>query len=170
MIGLQRANAQRLPLASASADVVFMLDVVEHLNPAELQATLDEAWRVLKPGGRLVVHTMPNLWYYRWGYPLYRGLQGLRGQRLPADPRQRWSYSHVHVNEQTPPRLVRTLRGSRFQTRVWLASTVDYNYEPNRLVRWGMGFLTRAWPFRYIFCNDIFAIGVKDGSSANGRE
>jgi hypothetical protein len=67
----------------------------------------------------------------------------------------------VHVNEQTPSRLKQALEESGFQARVWLASTVDYSYEPNRFVRWGMGFLTRAWPLRFIFCNDIFAIGEK---------
>ena len=103
-----------------------MLDVVEHLHPHELARVLDEVHRVLRPGGQLIAHTMPNLWYYRWGYPLYRVVQRLRGQHLPTNPRERWSYSEVHVNEQTPLSLYRVLRQSNFATRFWLRSTQTY--------------------------------------------
>lgn len=160
-IGLQQAEAANLPFSNESADVIFMLDVVEHLLPAELNQALSEIWRVLKPGGRVVIHTMPNLWYYRIGYPIYCFMQALRGERLPADPRQRWEYSHVHVNEQTPGELKTVLRDNRFETRVWLQSTVSYEYEKNIFIRRIMEFVTRTPPFRTVFCNDIFAIGVK---------
>jgi ubiquinone/menaquinone biosynthesis C-methylase UbiE len=160
-IGLQQAEAAYLPFSNESADVIFMLDVVEHLLPAELSQALTEVWRVLRPGGRVVIHTMPNLWYYRIGYPIYRFMQAIRGEKLPADPRQRWEYSHVHVNEQTPGNLKSALRDSRFETRVWLQSTVSYEYEKNYFIRRGMEFVTRTPPFRTVFCNDIFAIGVK---------
>jgi ubiquinone/menaquinone biosynthesis C-methylase UbiE len=161
-LGIQQADARRLPLEDDWADVIFMLDVVEHLLPDELETSLREARRVLKPGGKLIIHTMPNLWYYWFGYPLYRFVQRLRGEQLPSNPRERWTYSHVHVNEQTPPALKRVLESSPFKTRVWLRSTVNYDYEGNRWVRNSMQFLTRAYPFRLIFCNDIFAVGIKD--------
>jgi ubiquinone/menaquinone biosynthesis C-methylase UbiE len=160
-IGLQQADAKNLPFSGDSADIVFMLDIVEHLLPDELYRALGEVWRILKPGGQVIIHTMPNLWYYRIGYPLYRFMQVLRGERLPADPRQRWDYSHVHVNEQTPSKLRSSLLAHNFETQVWLQSTVSYKYESNDFVRYGMEFVTNTAPFRSIFCNDIFAIGLK---------
>lgn len=160
-IRLLRANARQLPFEEATADRIFMLDVVEHLYPHELEEALQEAYRVLRPTGRLIVHTMPNLWYYRFGYPLYRAVQRLRGERLPANPRARWDYSHVHVNEQTPTTLHRALRAAGLETRVWLQSTQQYEYEANPIVRAGMQALTRIYPFRWIFCNDIFAVGTR---------
>ena len=162
MIGIQQANAQHLPFMNDSADVVFMLDLVEHLLPEELKRALVETFRILKPGGRLIIHTMPNLWYYHFGYPVYRFIQSLRGEELPEDPRKRWSYSHVHVNEQTPRTLKKALIASGFQTKVWLQSTVSYEYEKNLIVRRGMEFLTTVPPLRTIFCNDIFAVGIKN--------
>ena len=158
---IQQSDARRIPLESSTIDRVFMLDVVEHLYPEELDEALGGAFRILKPGGLLIVHTIPNLWYYHFGYPVYRHFQALRGIKLPTDPRKRWAYNHVHVNEQTPVRLKKTLNKSGFKTRVFLKSTQRFNNETNNLVRWGMNFLTWVYPLRWIFCDDIFAIGVK---------
>jgi SAM-dependent methyltransferase len=53
-----------LPLASESADVVIMSELIEHLVDTDL--ALEQAWRILKPGGSLLLST-PNLaaWYNR---------------------------------------------------------------------------------------------------------
>lgn len=160
-ISIMRSNARSLPFPDNSMDVVFMLDVVEHLYPKELTETFTDIWRVLRPGGQLVIHTMPNLWYYHYGYPIYRVVQRLRREQLPPDPRFRWDYHEVHVNEQTPTTLHHALATCGYQAKVWLRTTQDYSYEPNPVVRWGMKFLTKVYPFRWIFCNDIFAIGCK---------
>ena len=56
------ADAARLPVATASVDVVTLLDVLEHL-PAPERA-LAEAARVLRTGGRCLIH-VPFL------YPLH---------------------------------------------------------------------------------------------------
>jgi SAM-dependent methyltransferase len=53
-----------LPLRTGTADVVIMSELIEHL--VDTDSALDEAWRVLKPGGTLLLST-PNLaaWYNR---------------------------------------------------------------------------------------------------------
>jgi SAM-dependent methyltransferase len=53
-----------LPIASGSADVVIMSELIEHL--VDPDSALEEAWRVLKPGGTLLLST-PNraAWYNR---------------------------------------------------------------------------------------------------------
>lgn len=45
--------------ADASLDVVIAFDVIEHFTKAELIPLVDEVYRVLKPGGRWIVHA-PN--------------------------------------------------------------------------------------------------------------
>jgi len=53
-----------LPLRTGTADVVIMSEIIEHL--VDTDSALDEALRVLKPGGSLLLST-PNLaaWYNR---------------------------------------------------------------------------------------------------------
>lgn len=57
-------NNGELPLASSSVDVVIMGELIEHL--VDPDNALDEAWRILVPGGTLLLST-PNLaaWYNR---------------------------------------------------------------------------------------------------------
>jgi SAM-dependent methyltransferase len=160
-MGVQQATAFQLPFPTDAVDVVFMIDVVEHLTQAQLTGALGEIRRILKPGGRLVVHTAPNTWYYRFGYPFFRLVQRIRGLPQPPDPRDRWEFSHVHINEQNPILLHKNLSSSGYKTRVWLLTPHTYDYESSLLMRIGMRFLTHVYPFRWVFCNDLFAIGIK---------
>lgn len=54
-------HASQLPtsLPANHFDVVFLFEVVEHLNDAYLEGTLKEVHRVLKPGGQVII-TTPN--------------------------------------------------------------------------------------------------------------
>ena len=160
-LAFQQADACKLPFPARKFDTVFMLDVVEHLHPDGLHAALNEAWRTLKFGGRLIIHTMPNLWYYRCGYALFRLVQRIRGQTLPKEPGSRWDFAHLHVNEQQPLKLRKALLLSNFQPKIWLESTQNFQHESNSLIRAFMRGLTRIPPFKWIFCNDIFAVGTK---------
>ena len=158
---LHLGNAQHLPYPDDCFDRVFMLDVIEHLYPAELREAFRESHRVLRLGGQLIIHTMPNTWYYKFGYPLFRWFQRLRGKRLPIDPRDRWGYKHVHVNEQNLVSLYCELKAVGFKARVWLEPMQFYNEEHNRFVRFAMRALATLYPFRFIFCNDLLAVAVK---------
>jgi len=161
---LHLGNAQHLPYPDDCFDRVFMLDVIEHLYPAELHRVLVEVRRVLRVQGRLIVHTMPNTWYYQFGYPLFRWVQQLRGKKLPADPRDRWGYKQVHVNEQNLILLQRELQAAGFKAKVWLAPIQSYLEEPKRFIRFVMCALATLYPFRFVFCNDLFAVATKEFS------
>ena len=158
--GVAQANVQHLPLTDASFDLAFALDLVEHLYPQELEAMFREAHRVLAPGGRLIVHTMPNIWYYRYGYPPFRLIQHLRGIRLPRDPRDRWR--RVHVNEQSIVTLAQSLKKAGFDARVRLHNTQDFSREGSPVARALYGLLATVYPFAWVFCNDLFAVATKE--------
>jgi ubiquinone/menaquinone biosynthesis C-methylase UbiE len=56
-VSLQRGNAEALPFATASFDVVYGSSVLHHLD---LDRALQEVFRVLRPGGRCVF-AEPNI-------------------------------------------------------------------------------------------------------------
>ncbi|MBN1260925.1 MAG: methyltransferase domain-containing protein [Anaerolineae bacterium] len=161
--GVYHANACRLPFSDAVFDRVLMLDIVEHLYPEELQQALAEAYRVLKPGARIVVHTAPNVWYDRYAYPVVRGVRRLLGQGAgyPKNPRAFLvpENVHVHVNEQSLISLHRSLFRAGFHSlSVWLSSPPQARQE-NPLFRVLRKILFGTPPFRWFFEREIFAVG-----------
>ena len=62
-IGLARGIAQELPFASGSLDTIVSTFPAEYILDAR---TLREAWRTLRPGGRMVVIPWALRWETRW--------------------------------------------------------------------------------------------------------
>src|SRR5690606_8167533 len=60
-VGVGQADAKKLPFPDGVFDRVLMFDVVEHLHPWELHEAMLEVRRVLKPDGRFIIHTAPNV-------------------------------------------------------------------------------------------------------------
>ena len=54
-------DMRRMPIPNESVDLIFSFGVIEHVLPHDSQKTVGEFFRVLKPGGRLLLAT-PNLW------------------------------------------------------------------------------------------------------------
>jgi SAM-dependent methyltransferase len=60
------ANAETMPLADATIDTIFMRDTIEHV--ADQPLSMQEAWRILKPGGRFFLNS-PNRYAGWWPEP-----------------------------------------------------------------------------------------------------
>lgn len=58
--GITHAERLPSPVPSDSIDVVFLIEVLEHLLPQQVDATLDDVARILRPGGHLVLTTPHN--------------------------------------------------------------------------------------------------------------
>ena len=112
---LIRADAKSIPFTDESFDRIFILDLIEHLHDWELSTALREVRRLLKPGGYVVIHTLPNRWALQIGYPLAR----LIFRSLPHSPRRECEGT-VHVSEQDIIGLGALLRQAGFGARVWL--------------------------------------------------
>jgi ubiquinone/menaquinone biosynthesis C-methylase UbiE len=132
---LHHGDARAIPLGDGEADLVTLLDVVEHLAPKELHQALVEARRVLRPGGAVFIHTMPNRSIYELTYRAQRWLRPRRLRRWPADPRKPLEHS-MHVNEMSVRRLRRTLRRAGFRRReVWLGDWIYTDFVPDEAAR-----------------------------------
>jgi SAM-dependent methyltransferase len=175
-------DARRLAFADASFDTAFMTDVVEHLTPAELAAALAEVYRVLRPGGRLVVHTSPNRLLLDRVYPAYirrvhqalavacrllRYRDAVFSPDLPVSPRfPRTDYERrLHVNEQTGDSLRLALEAAGFDIeRLLYWEPAAYPTRLSLRLRL-LDFLRYLRPLSYFpplnrfFCNHIWALG-----------
>ena len=161
--GVYRADAKWLPFADEVFDRVLLFDIVEHLHPWELDQALQEVRRVLRPGGRVVIHTAPNVWYDRYAYPIVRFVRILMGQgaNYPKDPRAIIPANvDVHVNEQSALSLWWVLRRNGFRGRVWL-DTPPQNRRENWLFRVARHILFNWPPFRWFFEREVFAVAEK---------
>lgn len=120
---VRRADVKALPYDDGFFDVVFMMDVVEHLYPHELSQAFRELHRTIRPGGLLVMHTSPNKVFEERVYPIWSrrvnqaalaisGLLRVRdgllnetmlptGREFPHDTFER----AMHINEQSAPKL-----------------------------------------------------------------
>jgi ubiquinone/menaquinone biosynthesis C-methylase UbiE len=168
-IELIKANAKELPFPSGCFDVVFMVDVYEHLYAHEMLSTLAEIKRVMRPDGKLIIHTGPNTWFYKYGYPLAREMRRLLlGKKLP--PSLRGDYDHImHVNEQSPLSLWRELKGASYKANVWPRTFLS-GINPSPLERTLMKMLF-ARPAGYFFCISLLAVAEprEGGSEAQLR-
>jgi ubiquinone/menaquinone biosynthesis C-methylase UbiE len=155
------ADARSIPIESEEADLVTMLDVVEHLAPAELAKTLEEAHRLLRPGGRIFIHTMPNRTIYDVTYRLQRAIRPSRRRDWPADPRL--DFEHLmHVNEQTKGSLRRALRAAGFKgSRVSPGSWLLTDFVPDERAKRLYGRLAGIPLLKRFGAADLWGEGVK---------
>lgn len=132
---LARMDATRLAFRPETFDAATMLDFVEHVNQADLEAALGEVRRALRPGGRLIIHTSPNrlfeeVVYRHYVRNVHRVLLGtarlLRVKTrlfnplmLPTDPLPPHDEyeRELHINPQSPRSLRDALRQHGFRVR-----------------------------------------------------
>jgi ubiquinone/menaquinone biosynthesis C-methylase UbiE len=162
--GVAQADAKTLPFPSQYFDRVLMFDVVEHLYPWELHEALLEIHRVLKPDGRFIVHTAPNVWYDKYAYPFVRAFRIMLGQgeHYPANPRAFLVdiNQDVHVNEQSMVSMRRTLARAGFRSKVWLDSPPQ-GKQNNPVIDLMRTAVFRWPPFRWFFEREVFAVASK---------
>jgi SAM-dependent methyltransferase len=151
------ADARSIPLDDGWADLVTLLDVAEHLSPAELAGSLDEAHRILRPGGRVFVHTMPNRLIYD---VTYRVLRATVGRSWPKDPRNAWEHQ-MHVNEQSARSLRDALRGAGFQPDVRHGKFVYVDFFPSPRARALVRAMSRLPGLRRLALGDLWGTGLK---------
>ncbi len=159
--GVCRSDAKRLPFPSDYFDRVLLFDVVEHLFPWELHASMLDTRRVLKRDGRVIIHTAPNRWYDAYAYPWVRRFRTLIGQgsAYPRDPRAITPVNQdVHVNEQDILSMRRALQNVGFRNiQVWLDSPPQ-DRDENIMLATLRRIAFDVPPFRWFFERELFAV------------
>lgn len=167
-----RADVADIPFPDASFDRILMGDVIEHLDRDHARNALAELHRVLRPGGRLLVHTAPNRLFTEITWPFARAALRFVGQRQAADGMDFWiaDTRRYHVEEQTLHGLRRAMRHAGFsRPTVWIDPNVlrigQGHHLTERLERSGLARAVNrvagVRPLRLVLGNDIYALGVR---------
>ena len=96
-VNVQLMSATELEFLDNTFDVAYMTDIVEHLSSENLKKAVSEAYRVLKPGGVLVIHTLPTVNFKLYGQYLMKYYMRLRGQEWWT-PTSKQEISSEHIN------------------------------------------------------------------------
>lgn len=162
---LMFADCRMLPFASSSFDRVFAADVIEHLCREDGITLLREMYRVLKPGGLLLVHTAPNAIFRTYLYPVLRPFIKIidPGVVDGIDAQVRLA-NRIHVFEYSLISLRRAAREAQLgNADIWLdqdllrASTHRFTQplSSNRFVRLLANQGNKAW-VRFFLSNDLY--------------
>jgi len=122
-----------LPLETEVADTIVSLSVMEHLR--DPQMFLNEAFRILKPGGAIILQ-VPFMWFvHEAPYDFYRytsyGLQYMF---------EKASFKDICIYP---------------QTGFWVMWTLKFNYQSTRLIR-------GPWPIRKLIAFIMHGIWAVD--------
>ena len=99
---LPPGNVPQLGFEPASFDTVTCIEVIEHLHPQLAMRLLQEAFKVLKPEGRLII-TTPN---YRSLWPI---IEWALEKLSPV------KYHEQHISKFTPNAFVKFLEAAAFE-------------------------------------------------------
>ena len=138
---VQTASLNALPFQAASFDRALCLDVLEHLTFAEQPVALAELFRVVRPGGELLV-SVPNLAHLQSRVHFVLRGRLIHTANLAKHPGDRPASEFIDMA---------TRAGFRLRSRRGIFPTVPVltrwiRRSPERLA-WLHRFLTRALPF-----------------------
>jgi 2-polyprenyl-3-methyl-5-hydroxy-6-metoxy-1,4-benzoquinol methylase len=112
-----------LPQSASQYDLAIASDLIEHLAVPEVEQLYAKVNQWLKSDGLFIIHTFPNLWYYRYGYQRRRRAARELGAWLPVEPRSRYEQL-MHINEQSPRVLKRQLQAQFQHVQVWFGDVL----------------------------------------------
>lgn len=169
-LSFKHISSQKIELSDNSVDLIYFIDVIEHLYPAEVNAVMKEFKRVLKSGGKLVIHTAPNREYYDGGYRYYTRWISMFANatvwkyvfkdRLVDSANPRGKYDALaHINECSLEDVKRFIKKGGLEPKVWYDSSFRF-----KRIRDKIRFVfvqPQFWFLKRWFAYDIWAIGTK---------
>jgi 2-polyprenyl-3-methyl-5-hydroxy-6-metoxy-1,4-benzoquinol methylase len=167
-------DATELDFNDSFFDVVFLSDIVEHLENKTLLILLKQVKRVLKKNGKVIIHTAPNKYYLPasgiFFYLIARIISQPDSARLSGKKRPSLNLredlpsglqKNVHLNEQSGLSLRRTLKKSGLKAeKIWLELNPHYidRFFTDKRAFHIINFLKKVIPVKHFFYADLYCI------------
>lgn len=144
-----------------SYDRILASEFIEHISREEGIDFLKSAYKILKPGGKLLIFTYPNTLFRKYGYPIYRIFSLLLGRRLPKVMPDTLTehYRSYHLNEQNFRSLNSMVKIAGFKKYVINYDVDLVNRDSN--VKSFIFRLISATPLRHIFFCNLYVLAEK---------
>ena len=112
-VSLVQARGEHLPYDAGTFDLVVAADLYEHIDTPAKHAVISEVMRVLKPGGRLVLHT-DNL----TRYDLSMKLRRLKDRLLLRDASlQQHHFAETHTDIDSADHITEIVKSHGFHLK-----------------------------------------------------
>jgi len=121
LAGFRLVDCTNFPFKNHTFQCLFLLDLVEHLTPRQLKLTLQEANRVLKSQGVLIIHT--NNKYFEKITKItiaafYHGIKVFLRPKKALEEESSSPYEYLHINYLTGGELLRYLEEVGFKAKI----------------------------------------------------
>ncbi|MEF3279687.1 MAG: class I SAM-dependent methyltransferase [Elusimicrobiota bacterium] len=148
-------------------DLVVLSDVIEHLTDGEINNYFQEIKRILKKGGKIIIHTSPNKIFLNFGLKIYWFLAKINGLNLEFDMKKQLPYGmqkEYHKNEQTASSIRKHLKKAGFnkiEIEFWKnPHYVYYFLKEDRYIKI-LNKIYRFVPVKQLFFSDLFVSAEK---------
>lgn len=164
---LRVADSRRLPFEAERFDRVFSGDVIEHMNFEDAIDSLREMYRVLRPGGFLLVKTTPNTVFVRGIYPWAKQiLRWIDPEGVARIDQQLGIMRELHVDEYNYFSLRRVARLAGLPAaQVWidpdLTRSNRHRYSQAFSTNWAIRLVNRLGRLavvRFFLGNDLYLL------------
>lgn len=163
-------------------DRILLLDLVEHLHDWELVTMLEGLKTLLAPGGRIIIHTLPNRWLYEI---TYKKIIRFFAPWLKENPRSDKEMA-IHINEMSITHLDQLMRYCGYDCTVRLKELITvqarwhsrsplsdqrgkvYKWFANPLVALLYRVLAMT-PLKLLIVNEIFCVAWNRGQDIDHR-
>ena len=174
-----RMKANRLKFKDNEFDYVIFIDTLDHLSKEELEETMSEIKRVLKPMGKLFIKTCSNklLFDVTYRYYIYfsnklityidKQIKGISYESLLHDPRTKEAKIQ-HINEPYYFYLKRVFNKFKFEGKIKSETgflTKDKG-KRSKIYNFMVTFdpLSRHFPLNIFFAHSFFVLAAKSKS------
>ena len=141
-------------------DRILASEFIEHISQEEGEQFFELAHSMLLDGGKLLVYTMPNTLYRRYGYPINRLLNLMRGVVLPRimEDMTHEHYKLFHLNEQNYFSLQFLAKRVGFKN---ISVGYDYKIDGDSKFKRLVKNIVNITPLKHILFNNLYLLAEK---------